>query len=346
MGPTPPTLRFVGYEESRSLPNIVVDGAPNANTVLTLSHWPGIVQPEGLGDDLSAQMAFHYLGRHLDTPPEHPPAEVVTNNHFDQDGLVSVHALVDPDVSLRHRALLIDVAAAGDFGTYRFRDAARASMTVAAYADPDQSPLGDQLGALNPAERCRRLYEETLPLLVSLATHPERFRALWADEDAWLEADEAALATGAVGITEYPEVDLAVVTVPTGRPRSGGRPTGTDYLDEIHPFALNNATDRVRILVVHGRRYRFLDRYETWVQYHSRPVSPRVDMTGLAEQLTAAETGSIHWSAEPPSATTPAMGHGDESSLDPDTVLGALRHYLQTAPAAWNPYPDPSRRNR
>jgi hypothetical protein len=35
-----PARRFVAYEELGETPNIVVDGAGNAATVLTLSHWP------------------------------------------------------------------------------------------------------------------------------------------------------------------------------------------------------------------------------------------------------------------------------------------------------------------
>ena len=114
----------------QAVPNIVVDGSPNEGTVLTLTHWPGYPQPSGYHFDLSAEMAFHYL----DEPIEHPTAEVVTNNHFDQDGLVGLHALVEPEPSLANRQLLIDVAAAGDFGTYRDRRAARASMTISAYS--------------------------------------------------------------------------------------------------------------------------------------------------------------------------------------------------------------------
>ncbi|MCP4083692.1 MAG: hypothetical protein GY745_01335 [Actinomycetia bacterium] len=38
---------FLGYEESRNTPNIVVDGSPNEATVLTLTHGPGQWQPEG-----------------------------------------------------------------------------------------------------------------------------------------------------------------------------------------------------------------------------------------------------------------------------------------------------------
>jgi hypothetical protein len=34
-------LRFEPYESTTGIPNVVVDGSPNASTVLTLTHWPG-----------------------------------------------------------------------------------------------------------------------------------------------------------------------------------------------------------------------------------------------------------------------------------------------------------------
>jgi hypothetical protein len=47
---------------------------------------------------------------------------VVSNNHFDQDGLVSAFTLVDRDAALARRGPLIDLARAGDFGTFDSRD--------------------------------------------------------------------------------------------------------------------------------------------------------------------------------------------------------------------------------
>ena len=160
----------MGYEPSRQVSNIVVDGAPNESTVLALTHWPGIPQPPGLGADLSAEMAFRYL----DQGPAHPAADVVTNNHFDQDGLVSVHALVDPEPSMRHRELLTDVAAAGDFATYRFRDAARASMTIAR--------MGETLDH-GDATAVAETYERALSELLALVLDPMTSRDAWAEED-------------------------------------------------------------------------------------------------------------------------------------------------------------------
>ena len=93
-------------------------------------------------------------------------------------------------------------------------------------------------------------------------------------------------------------------------------------------MAINNATDRFRLLVVHGRRYRYVDRYETWVQYQSRPVLQRVDMRPLAEQLTAQEPGSVTWTAGAPGSLSPELAHDGESSIDPNTLLQIVSAHL------------------
>src|SRR5262245_20342431 len=128
--------RFVPFNEATA-PNIVVDGSPNRNTVLTLSHWPKSGTPWELKADTSAEIAFKYL----DNPRFHVSADVVTNNHFDQDGLVGLFALIDPITALRHRELLIDVASAGDFDVFKTRTAARIAFTLAAFGEPETSPF-------------------------------------------------------------------------------------------------------------------------------------------------------------------------------------------------------------
>ena len=84
-------MRFVPYDHA-TIPNIVVDGSANDHTLLTLSHWPQSGTPVELKADTSAKIAFNYL----DSPRFHVACEAVTNNHFDQDGLVGVYALQPP----------------------------------------------------------------------------------------------------------------------------------------------------------------------------------------------------------------------------------------------------------
>jgi hypothetical protein len=251
--------------------------------------------------------------------------------------LVGVHALVAPELSLAHRQLLIDVAAAGDFGTYGDRRAARASMTISAYSEADRSPLAARL--VGPYDQqCVVLYEATIPLLVPMVLDTDRFRELWADEDEALTASEATIADGVVTIEEIPDIDLAVVTIPDDeQSRTGHRFAGESF-DGIHPMAINNATSCLRLLVLHGRTYQYVDRYETWVQYRSRRPLPRVDMRPLAERLTAIERRSTVWTSSAPGSLTPTMRVDDESSTEPSVVREMVVAHLRSAPPAWDPY--------
>src|SRR5207249_2696824 len=119
-------MQYVPYDEVGDRPNVIVDGAGTDATVLTLSHWPGSTVPASLQADLSAEIAVRYL----EQPDQRVDVDIVSNNHLDEDGLMGVFALVDPEFALAHRDLLVDVARAGDFGWSHRRDAARIAFTV------------------------------------------------------------------------------------------------------------------------------------------------------------------------------------------------------------------------
>src|ERR1043166_4508587 len=111
-------MRFVPYDQLPGIPNIIVDGAAQADTRLTLSHWPHSGTPWDLKQDSSAQIVFKYL----DTPPYQISVEAGSNKPFDEDGLIGIFTILNPQTAQTQRDLLIDIAAAGDFGTYRIRD--------------------------------------------------------------------------------------------------------------------------------------------------------------------------------------------------------------------------------
>lgn len=289
------------YEALGELPNIVVDGYPNAHTVLTLSHWPHAGSPAWTQADSSAEMVFRYL----DHPERHHPGvDVVSNNHVDQDGLVSVFALIAPQEALDRRARLVDLARAGDFGTFSSRDAARAAIAI------DHWP-----GAT---------YEELLERVTELVDHVERFRDLWADEDAALTAGLEALAAGTVTIEERQELDLAIVRGP-----------------RVHPMAIHTATPWARVLYLDGPRYELNYRYESWVQYESRRPMARVDLAPLADELDRLE-GSPRWRAGKVGELTPSLRVNPESTIAPAQLVERVVRHLATAAPAWNQYDQPA----
>jgi hypothetical protein len=308
-------FRYATYESCTDLPNVVLDGSPNPATTLTLTHWPGFIAPAHLADDLSAQMAFRYLDSDMSL---HGDAELVTNNHFDQDGLVSIFAFTNPDVARPNRALLEDVAAAGDFGTYKDRRAARMSMVISAWGMAAPDPFVASL------ERLPHLIEDV-----------DAHRELWDDEDRRLTESEAAVAAGEVKIVDEPDLDIAIVTVdPDVGPWWGRRFTGQRF-DGVHPMAVNNTTDMSGLALVHGRTYRYTHRYETWVQYKSRERRQRVKLRPLATRLT--ELDDVAWHAEAVGSLTPTLTHEGPSSLTAEQFLDELRRHLRTAEPAWDP---------
>lgn len=339
-------LHFVPYHQLGEAPNVVVDGSPTASTVLTLSHWPGSPTPPEVWADLSAEIAL----RALDRPAWFTGVDAVSNNHFDQDGLAAAYALVAPGDALRHSSLLVELAAAGDFATLTGgiggrRDGARLSMAVAAFADEARSPLDRAVFAGSYPEQCANLYVEMLDRLPALLADPASCRELWADEDAHLEASLAAIAAGSVRIDELPEIDLAIVTIDddvSATPLSHrfAHVVGRDWTAAVHPMAINSATSMLRILLIHGRRYRLELRYESWVMLVSRPVMARPDLRPIAEALTELERAGATWRADGPGALTPflTLDADAESSLEPAEVRSALVRMLAAAPAAWDPF--------
>lgn len=310
-------MRFAPYDRLDGRPNVVVDGSPTDGTAVTLTHWPGYPPPPEVAADLSAQIAFRWL----EHPELHPAGvELVSNNHFDQDGLVSAFALTEPDAAFARRAVLEGLAAAGDFATYRHRDAARASMVVSSWSAELASP-----------------YEEALPRLAELCDHVERWRDVWEEEDAVLAASEAAFERGDATVVEHPDVELAVVTVGEGAPTGGGHRFGGERVSGLHPMAVHGATDRLVVATIRGRRYEVRHRYESWVQLVSRPLRLRRDLVPLAERLNDEEAGGT-WTATPVGGLIPVLTVGGESSIAPARFTDLVVAHLRDAPPAWDPF--------
>jgi Family of unknown function (DUF6687) len=319
-------VRYLAYSALEGVPNVIVDGSAHPDSLLTLSHWPNSETPVVLRDDLSAQIAFHYL----DHPELHVPAAVVSNNHFDQDGLMSVYTLVEPEGARARRERVIDVARAGDFGTYHDPDSVRVAWTIARLEE-------DLPGA--------DAYPVLLDRVPELLDHPDRFRDTWVEEDAHLRAGEAAIASGLVRIEEIDALDLAIVTVPEEwAAHPVHRFTRSGLWAAVHPSAVANATDRFRILSVQGTSYELQYRYETWVRYVSRRPPGRIDLTMLAGELTALEPGDARWVFDGVDAIAPSLhlvGAGAEaaSAIPPEHFRARVVDTLAAGVSAWDPYP-------
>lgn len=173
-------------------------------------------------------------------------------------------------------------------------------------------------------------------MVPELLDHPERWRHLWQEEDAHLDASLHAVADGTVRIEENDALDLAVVHVPADWARRTASRFTMSVASALHPMTLPTSTDRLRLLVFEGDRPRLELRYESWVMLVSRPVAPRPDLRELATRL--AQLDGRPWRADAPGALVAGLEPEGATSLAPDVVLAEVERFLATAAPAWDPF--------
>jgi hypothetical protein len=329
-------MRFVPYQQLDAAPNIIVDGSAGAGTILTLSHWPKSGTPAALKRDTSAEIVFAYL----DSPAFHVQADVVSNNHFDEDGLIGIFTLLNPSMAAGHRDLLMDAARAGDSGTFKQREAARIAFTISAYADSETSPLPSQLFAMPYAQMAGELYRKLLVALPEFLTNLSKYQRFWQGEDEKLSASEQLIEKGDITFEEKPDLDLAVIHIPGNLLAQPVHRFTQKRLAECHPFALHNRTNRSRLLIMQERHVEFQYRYESWVQLASRRPQPRIDLSAMAAELNQEETSGGRWIFDGVDRITPKLHlQGSSStSLSPASIQTRLEKHLSTGAPAWDPH--------
>jgi hypothetical protein len=324
-------LKYLPYSQLSGVPNIIVDGAAQEDTVLTLSHWPGAGSPSRFQADTSTEMVLNYLATPGAKKELAPRVNAVSNNHFDEDGLCAVWAMLHPKLALEHRDLLIDVATAGDFSTYRRPQAAKVVFTVRSYADPMHSPLAGELEKDDGTGSGR--YQAILPLLKGFLDDTDRYGPYWSAEWAAMLESKTAMVMGEVELHEIPSVDLAVARTPMA----------------LHPMVLYNQTERLRVLMASpGGGYSLRYRYETWVQFVSRQVMPRVDLLPVLPRLQSLEHADVTWTFDGIAVPTPVLqplgpdGLPGDSSLSLDTLIDELVAFYSErqdeAGLQWDPF--------
>src|SRR5690242_8292586 len=130
------------HQFSPSLENIdkvVVDGK-DCGLGLQLSHWPGNRTPVRYKSDLSVEIALRYLAD-LDRGIACPYSDIVTNDHYDTDGLLAIWALLNGTESLGHAGALGAAAEAGDFYEFISPQAVQFDLTVRAFESMEKSPV-------------------------------------------------------------------------------------------------------------------------------------------------------------------------------------------------------------
>lgn len=319
-----PGARFVPLHAMGGRPYVAVDCAAGPGAVLALSHWPAAGTPPHLAADTSALIALRYLDG---ATPTGPAVDALTCDHYDEDGLMALWLLLErPGPADPMRALATAAAEAGDFQTWTDPVAAKVAIAAMRMAERGHSPFPEVARALATShlrDPAGDLYLAVLPRVRRLLDDPGRHRLLWAPVWERVEADIALLEAGEATIEERPGADLAIVRAPR----------------RLHELAVHPRTAMMRVMhatpdgVVLVRH-----RYETWVDYVSRPLAPRVDLAALLPALRARETNPGLWMADEMRAVRPNLylrgdgGRPAPSALDPAAVADLLEEFLARRP--------------
>lgn len=275
-------MRFRQYTpDLQDIEKIIVDGN-QCGVGLQLSHWPGNTTPAEFKADLSLEVVL----RLLDSPGAATAlsdVELVTNDHYDTDGLLAAWVLLNPSEAPRHAAALRAAAEAGDFYEFTSPEAVQFDLVVRAFESPEKSPLPVRTGE-SREQRWQTATEAVFAEMPALLHEPDRYRYLWEEEHQKLLEKISLLERGFVEVRECPAERLSVVS--------------TKF--PLDHFTRNIACRGHRILETsegsEGRTYELHYREFLWYDIVSRPRSPKHLLLRAAEDLNEMESpGACGW---------------------------------------------------
>src|SRR5215207_6193478 len=306
-------MRFEFYHEGLGgAPLLSVDGTVKG--ALHLSHWEGNRTPEELRADTSTEIALNFAA----WPGREQWArgvEVVTNNHFDADGVLSVWAVLHGERARGLRDELVSAAEAGDFSEFPNEKAVRVSVLLQGGDNPFvpgvNSPLVGHLAGGQKVDE-RRAYALVLPEVERVLTRTEEYEPLWREGWAWIERTLESFASGRSRIVEDEESKLTVVTLAQ---------------DFYGPGGFDPARHG-------GWAYRIDYPYYSWAETRTRPRVARRNLSGLVGRLNVLERGRGVWKADRSELTSAVKffdrgGAPAASRLGPDEVATELREALK-----------------
>jgi len=325
-------MRFQFYtEEIDDLPKLSVDGT--VGNSIHFSHWEGNETPEEVKADTSTEIALNLV-----TSPNRNALtrgiDLVTNNHFDTDGMLSVWTVMTGERAANYRDALIAAAEAGDFSEYSTETGIRVSLAIqgsdqASSDDDSGSPLARKLAG-TPIDDDARTYELIMPEVERLVTRINDYEDLW--RDGWKKISKAveSFEVGNSKVQEFSESRISLVTLaPEIFSGSGFNPTR-----HAAPFTAISRYARGMLYVIaipnmSGWFYRIDYPYYSWAETLVRPAVDRRDFSSALKRLNETEGNAGSWRLDNREMTSAAKFLDDSgalaaSSQSPDEVASII----------------------
>src|ERR1700730_17119559 len=284
-------MRFKFYDEQlAAVPKLSIDGT--VDNAIHFSHWKGNRTPASVKADTSTEIALNLVA----APNREELTggiDLVTNNHFDTDGVLSVWTVLTCERALELRDKWIAAAEAADFSELSTQEAVRASIVIqgseSAIDEDGGSPLARQLAG-EPVTDDARAYELVLPHVEKVLTRTNDYASLWCDPWNRIATALDSFAKGRSRVDEDREAKISLVTLAPEIFSSGGfKPTRHSA-----PFTAISHHARGEVFLIAtpldgGWAYRIDYPYYSWAETIVRPPIERRDFSSLTNRLNEAE---------------------------------------------------------
>ena len=324
-------MRFEFYTEALdNVPKLSVDGT--VDNAIHFSHWQGNETPAEVKADTSTEIALNLVAS-PNKAALTKGIELVTNNHFDTDGVLSCWTVLTGERALAYRELLIAAAEAGDFSEHSSDDGVRVSIAIqgsdqASPNNDDGSPLA-QLVAGESVDDDARAYELVLPEVERLLTNINDYESLWREGWENVAAAIQSFERGKSSVAEYSNVSL-ITLAPELFDGAGFRPT-----KHAAPYTAISKFAKGELFVIAiptngGWFYRLDYPYYSWAETVVRPRIQRRNLTDALQLLNAKESNRDgRWQTDNREMTSAVKfldGNSTlaASSIEPDQVAEVL----------------------
>ena len=330
-------MRFEFYHPGLAdVPKVSVDGT--VDNSVHFSHWQGNTTAAEVKADTSTEIALNLVGSPNRNELTHG-IELVTNNHFDTDGVLSVWTVLNGERALGLRDKLIAAAEAGDFSELKTVEAVRASIVIQGTDQPvpdDEpgSPIAAQLAGESVDDESRA-YELVLPEVEQIITRTNDYEHLWRAPWARIENAIESFERGSSRVSELAHGLSLIWLAPESFGANGFEPSR-----HTAPFTAISGYAKGQLFLIctpvnDGWAYRIDYPYYSWAETVVRPRIARHDFTDYLFDLNELENGDGQWKADKNELSSAVKFVGADgklatSLLNPDQVAHALSNFLST----------------
>jgi len=301
-----------------------VDGT--VSNSIHFSHWEGNETPAEVKADTSTEIALNLVA----SPNKSrltQGIELVTNNHFDTDGVLSVWTVLNGERALELREQLISAAEAGDFSEFSSPLGVRASIVIQGsdQASPNNetgSPLARKLAGKGVDDDAQE-YQLVLPEVERVFKNIEAYEPLW--RNAWEQIAGAieSFEAGHSRVQEDSGAQLSLITLaPDLFSESGFNPTR-----HTPPYTAISRYARGKLFLITtpvkgGWVYRVDYPYYSWAETVKRPPIPRLDLGPALKRLNEIEPNtSGRWQPDTREMTSAAKFLNTDGTLATSRIV-------------------------